>query len=322
MTNRLRLSLMFLASLAAACGGTPEELASESSLATRQDAVTVPAKGTATTLDIGNWNLEWFGATGYGPTNETLQQSNVLSVLQGTDLDIWGLEEVVSETAFNTLKANMPGYAGFLANDPSVTNGAAYYSDFSNTEQKVGILYKTSVASVLGAKVILTANDYDFAGRPPLEVKLRVSLNGHTEDVVFIVLHAKSGSDNTSWQRRLNASNALKSYLDTTWPTTKVVVLGDWNDDLDTSITSRKASPYANFVSASASYTFPTKALTDAHISTTASYPDAIDHQMLTNEMVPYYVAGSVQAYRVDSYISNYSTTTSDHYPVLSRYNW
>jgi endonuclease/exonuclease/phosphatase family metal-dependent hydrolase len=319
MTNRLRLSLMFLASLAAACGGVPDELESQSGLATRKDAVTIPAKGTATTLDIGNWNLEWFGDTSNGPTNESLQQSNVRDVLSGTDLDIWGLEEVVSTTAFNNVKAQLPGYAGFLADDATVTSGKSYYS---TSEQKVGILYKTSIASVLSARIILTANDYDFAGRPPLEVKLHVSLNGHTEDIVVIVLHMKAFNDTTSWQRRVNAGTALKSYLDSTYPTTKVLVLGDWNDDLDTSITSGKATPYANFLSDSADYTFPTKALTDAHISTTASYPDAIDHQLLTNDMVPYYISGSAQAYRVDSYISNYSTTTTDHFPVLSRYTW
>lgn len=320
--SRLRSSLLLLAALAAACGGDPTEFAPESTLATREDAVTIPAKGTATTLDIGNWNIEWFGDTANGPTNETLQQSNVRDVISGADLDIWGLEEVVSATAFNNLKAQLPGYAGFLANDASVLNGAAYYSGFNNTEQKVGILYKTSVASVLGAKVILTANDYDFAGRPPLEVKLRVSLNGRTEDLVVIIFHAKAGSDTTSWQRRTNASAALKSYLDTTWPTTKVMVIGDWNDDVDTSITSGKASSYVNFVNAPASYTFPTKALSDAKISTTTGYPDAIDHQMYTNELAPQYVAGSVTAYRVDQYISNYSNTTTDHFPVLSRYTW
>lgn len=320
--SRLRLSLLLLASLATACGGEPTDFESESTLATREDAVTIPAKGTTTTLDIGNWNIEWFGDTSNGPSNETLQQSNVRDVISGADLDIWGLEEVVSVTAFNNLKSQLPGYAGFLANDPSVLNGAAYYSDFSNTEQKVGILYKTSVASVLGAKVILTANDYDFAGRPPLEVKLRVSLNSRTEDIVVIIFHAKAGSDTTSWQRRTNASAALKSYLDTTYPTTKVVVIGDYNDDLDTSITVGKASPYANFVNAPASYTLPTKALSDARISTTTGYPDAVDHQMLTNEMAPQYVAGSAEAYRVDQYISGYGTTTTDHFPVLSRYTW
>jgi endonuclease/exonuclease/phosphatase family metal-dependent hydrolase len=315
----LRLSLLFLASLAAACGGEASDFAEESSFATRADAVTLPARGTASTLDFGNWNLEWFGSTSNGPTNESLQLSNARDVINGANLDIWGLEEVVSTTSFNNLVSQLPGYAGLLANASTVTSGSTYYS---SSEQKVGILYKTSVASVVSARIILTSYDYDFAGRPPLEVKLRVSLNGRTEDIVVIVLHAKAFNDSTSWQRRYNASVALKSYLDSTWPTTKVMVFGDWNDDVDTSITSGKASPYKNFVDDSLDYTFPTKALSDARISTTASYPDAIDHQLVTNELRASYVAGSVEAYRVDQYISNYSSTTSDHFPVLSRYNW
>jgi endonuclease/exonuclease/phosphatase family metal-dependent hydrolase len=317
--SRLRLSLLLLASLAAACGGDPEDFTPESSLATREDAITIPAKGTASTLDFGNWNIEWFGSTSNGPTNESLQLSNVRDVINGANLDIWGLQEVVSTTSFNTLVSQLPGYAGLLASASTVTSGSTYYS---SSEQKVGLLYKTSVASVVSARIILTSSDYDFAGRPPLEVKLRVSLNGRTEDLVVIVLHAKCCTDSTSWQRRSNASVALKSYLDSTYPTTKVMVFGDWNDDLDTSISSGKASPYKNFVDDSLDYTFPTQALTDARISTTASYPDAIDHQLATNELRASYVSGSVEAYRVDQYISNYSSTTSDHFPVLSRYSW
>jgi len=316
---RSRSFPLFVTFLAAACGGDPSDLSLDSGLATREDAVTIPARGTASTLDFGNWNIEWFGSTSNGPTNESLQLSNVRDVIQGSDLDIWGLEEVVSTTSFSNLKSQLPGYAGLLASDASVLNGSAYYS---SSEQKVGILYKTSIASVLSARVILTANDSDFAGRPPLEVKMRVSLNGRTQDIVVIVLHAKAFNDTTSWQRRYNASQALKSYLDATYPTTKVMVFGDWNDDVDTSITPGQASPYQNFVNDSLDYTFPTKALSDAHISTTASYPDAIDHQLVTNELRASYVSGSVQAYRVDAYISNYSSTTSDHFPVLSRYNW
>jgi endonuclease/exonuclease/phosphatase family metal-dependent hydrolase len=317
--SRLRLSLLLLASLTAACGGDPEDFAPESTLATREDAVTLPARGTASTLDFGNWNVEWFGSTSNGPTNESLQLSNVRDVINGADLDIWGMQEVVSTTSFNNLVSQLPGYAGLLANASTVTSGSSYYS---SSEQKVGIIYKTSLVSVLSARIILTSNDYDFAGRPPLEVKLRVSLNGRTEDIVVIVLHAKCCTDSTSWQRRSNASVALKSYLDSTYPTTKVMVFGDWNDDLDTSITSGKASPYKNLVDDSLDYTFPTQALTDARISTTASYPDAIDHQLTTNELRASYVSGSVEAYRVDQYISNYSNTTSDHFPVLSRYTW
>ncbi|WP_224368956.1 endonuclease/exonuclease/phosphatase family protein [Hyalangium versicolor] len=317
----LRHSVVLLVSFLIGCGGDAafEDLSAESSLGTRQDAVTIPSQGSSTALDIGCWNVEWFGSSSNGPTNETLQQSNVKDVLLGANMDIWGLEEIVSTTAFNNVKSQLSGYAGLVASDSSVTNGSSYYS---SSEQKVGILYKTSVASVQSARIILTSYDSDFAGRPPLEVKLRVTLNGTTRDIVVIVFHAKAFDDATSWQRRLNASNALKSYLDSTYPSTPVVVLGDWNDDVDTSITSGKASPYQNFVSDSADYFFPTKALSDAGVASTASYSDMIDHQLVTNELKSLYVSGSAKVYRVDSYISSYASTTTDHFPVLTRYNW
>lgn len=282
--------------------------------------VAVPAKGGATTLDFATWNIEWFGDAANGPTNEALQQSNVRDVIAGADMDIWGLEEVVSNSAFDNMEAQLPGYSGFLANESLVVNGPQYYSDFGNTEQKVGILYKTSVATLLGAKIILTANDYDFAGRPPMEVTLRTTVNGTTEDIVVIVLHNKCCTDGASYTRRQNASNALKAYLDATYPTQKVFVIGDWNDDVDTSISAGNPSPFRNFVDSPATYRFETKVLSDAGIASTVSYPDMIDHHLVTNEGDAVYLANSAEVYRVDAYIANYGTTTSDHYPVLSRY--
>lgn len=283
---------------------------------------TVPAQGTAGSLDIGNWNIEWFGDAANGPTNDALQLSNVRDVIAGADIDIWGFEEVVDTTEWNQLKAQLPGYTGILANESIVTDGPAFYSGFSNTEQKVALLFKSSVATLLGARIILTANDYDFAGRPPMEVKLRVTLNGVTEDVVVIVLHNKCCSDDASWQRRQNASVALKNYLDTTYPTQKVWVIGDWNDDTDVSITVGSPTPWANFLNDPARYTFPTKALSDAGISSSTGYPDFIDHQLFTNEGGAIYIANSATAFRADTYVPSYATTTSDHFPVYSRYNW
>jgi endonuclease/exonuclease/phosphatase family metal-dependent hydrolase len=279
----------------------------------------IPAKGTAATLDVASWNIEWFGSTGNGPTNEPLQMQNARDVISGSDFDIWGVAEIVDQAAWNSLESQLPGYTGFLASESSVTSGSAYYGA---TEQKVGVLYKSSVATLVGARVILTANDADFAGRPPLEVRLNVTLNGVTEQVVVIVLHMKAFNDLPSWQKRQNASVALKSYLDSTWPTQKVIVVGDWNDDVDTSITSGQATPFQNFVSASASYAFPTRALSLAGISSTTSYPDIIDHHLNSNELHATLVTGSTEVYRVDSYISSYDATTSDHFPVLTRYTF
>jgi endonuclease/exonuclease/phosphatase family metal-dependent hydrolase len=282
----------------------------------------VPGKGTDTTLDIASWNIEWFGDTANGPTNETLQLQNVRNVIAGADIDIWGVAEIVSLAQWNSLKSQLPGYAGFLAKEPNVVNGATYYSGFNNTEQNVGILYKTSIATVMDARVILTGNDTDFGGRPPLQVTLRVSLNGATENIVVIILHAKCCSDSDSWTQRRNAASALKSYLDTNYPTQKVWVIGDFNDDVDTSITPERASPYANFVNDSADYRFPTGILSDFGISSTTNFPDTIDHHLNSNESNATYVDGSVEVYRVDQFITNYAATTSDHYPVLTRYTF
>ena len=279
--------------------------------------VVIPARGTAATLDVASWNIEWFGATGTGPSNETLQLQNARDIINGTDFDIWGVAEIADQTAWNSLESQLPGYTGFLASESVVTSGSTYYS---GTEQRVGILYRSSMATLLGAKLILTANDADFAGRPPLEVRLRVTLNGTTEDIVVIVLHMKAFDDVPSWQKRQNASVALKTYLDTTWPTQKVIVVGDWNDDVDTSITSGQATPYQNFVSDAADYAFPTRALSLAGISSTTGYPDIIDHHLNTNDLHATLVPASTEVYRVDSYITSYDATTSDHFPVLSRY--
>ncbi|HSP78862.1 MAG TPA: endonuclease/exonuclease/phosphatase family protein, partial [Myxococcaceae bacterium] len=200
MKNRLLLPLLLLAALATSCGGSPEEPGSEPrpepGPVPHEEPVVIPPRGTDSTLDLGTWNLEWFGSTSNGPSNESLQLSNVRAVIAGSDLDIWGVAEVVDATHFQQLVSQLPGYAGLLASDSSVTDGGSYYS---TSEQKVGLLYKTDIASVVSARLILTSSDSDFAGRPPLEVLLRVSLNGHTEDLVVIVLHAKAFNDEAAW---------------------------------------------------------------------------------------------------------------------------
>jgi endonuclease/exonuclease/phosphatase family metal-dependent hydrolase len=279
--------------------------------------VAIPARGADDTLDVGSWNIEFFGSTTNGPTNETLQLQNARDVIAGTDFDIWGVAEIVGTTQFNSLKSQLPGYAGFIANDPMVTSGSSFYTA---SEQKVGILFKSSVATLLGARLILTQNDVDFAGRPPLEVKLSVSMGGVTEDIVVIVLHAKAFNDLSSFQRRQAASNALKSFIDTTYPTQKVIVVGDFNDDVDTSITSGQPSPYQNFISDSADYDFLTDVLSAAGQSSTVGFPDMIDHHLGTNDMAAGFITGTAQVYRVDQFIPSYGSTTSDHFPVLTRY--
>ncbi len=280
----------------------------------------VPTQGLPGTLDVGNWNVEWFGDPHHGPTDEARQLDGVSAVMAGARLDIWGLEEVVDAARFRKLLARLPGYAGVLANDASVQGGPASYSDFHNAEQKVALVYRKDEVTVLGARVILARHDHDFAGRPPVEFRLRVHIGGASETLIVIVMHAKSGRDAGSWRRRRAAARALKSYLDETFPTARVLVIGDFNDEVDGSISAGHASPYRAFVGDSADYTFTTLSLEREGIASMVDHRTVIDQQLATNEQYADYVDGSVRVLRADRWVPGYARTTSDHYPVFARY--
>ena len=279
--------------------------------------------GTALTFNVANWNIEWFGDPNYGPTDDTLQLNNVHAVIADAGMDFWGLQELVDGTEFTALKQKLPGYDGFMANDSRVTYGANYYSV---GEQKVGVLFRSDVVSVQKAELILTAYGTEFAGRPPLRVDLRITRNGSSVDVVAIVLHMKAFADSTSYQHRKDAAVLLKRYLDTQLPAARVLVLGDWNDDVDVSITRDSTSssylptPYQNFLDDSASYTFVTRPLSLAGQRSTVSHSQFIDHQLASNELMASYESNSTRILTPSIY--QYGSNTSDHYPVLSRFTF
>ena len=280
-------------------------------------AIQIPARGTSATLDVATWNLLYFGAANQGPADEPLQMARVRDVILGTDFDVWGVQEVTDADAFAALLDRLPGYQGFLASDASVSGGSDSYN---RGELKVGLIYKRALAEVTGARVILTELDYEFAGRPPLEVQLRVTLGGASRDVVMIVLHAKAVADETSWERRMAAGEGLQEYLDATWPDRAVLVPGDWNDDVDESITSGRDTPYRSLVDAAPEWVFPTASLSAAGARSMPRYTEVIDHILASDEAMAWYEEGSAMVYEVDDIIPDYLDTTSDHLPVLARF--
>lgn len=271
-------------------------------------------------VTIGCWNIDWFAdppqADGgfLGPRDNARQQANVLTVLRSKpEVDLWGIEEVVGTSEFTSVVSSLTGYSAVLATD--VPSGTFYYGA---AEQKVALVYRTSKVTVLSAQLILTTSGYQFGGRPPLEVNVRVAGNGATRDLFVIVLHMKAYADLDSYNRRLAAAAALKSYLDTTRAAEQVMVIGDWNDDVDVSIFSPNPTPYANFVGDGTHFRFPTKELSDANRRTIASFSATIDHQLINAALFPSYVTGSASV-SVPS-LTSYASTTTDHYPVTTRY--
>jgi endonuclease/exonuclease/phosphatase family metal-dependent hydrolase len=271
----------------------------------------VPKIGTDTTLDIGTWNIEWFGDSLNGPSNEVTQLKNVTEVIQGMNLDVLGLCEISNAGYWAKLQSNLPDYGAVLTN-------------YSQT-QKTGLLYRKSMFRLLYSKSILLAFDYEFAsGRFPLEVALETQWGSKKDTMYIWVMHLKANTGSTSekltsYNRRAKAAEELKNYLDPKkrW---KGVVLGDWNDDLDVSIVSGKASPFVDWRN-DTNYVFPSYRLSLAKQKSTASYSEMIDHMCVTTSMKSNWLLNQSGVMVGDAYVPSYRFNTSDHYPVWARFS-
>jgi endonuclease/exonuclease/phosphatase family metal-dependent hydrolase len=293
----------------------------------------------ATTLDVVNWNIEWFGSTTLGPSNKPLQEQNIKTVLQNVGADVYALEEVVSETRLANIVSQMPGYAYVLSNYGSYTNPNQSGAGPLSEAQKLGFVYKTALfpagvtSQALLSAGINTAADltnpaYNWyaSGRFPFMVTGTTTLNGVTKTLRFIITHAKANTSPTltSYARRKAGNDSLRTHLNTFYPNDNIIFLGDFNDDLDSTITAGinpKLSSYKQFTDDATNFYSPTLALSLAGKKSTVSYNDVIDHVMLSNEMKCSYMAGTAAILTdVASTIPNYGNTTTDHYPVYTRY--
>ncbi|GGD79619.1 hypothetical protein GCM10011514_49490 [Emticicia aquatilis] len=313
-------------------------------------------------LDVFNWNIEWLGHPTNGPsqsgTNDITQITNASNIIKDVKADVYMLQEICQynpsnpadvTTAFGTiLKALNDTYG---ANTFSGECSSAYSTSVADANpQRVCIIYKNSVVTKIYSKPMFenftpatypptgTPSQFWASGRKPFKFLAKVNINNQTDTVLFVGLHAKSGSDLTSYNRRKYDVRAMYDTLQAEFPTRKTIVLGDLNDDVDKSIATGQISSYAPFL-----YTNPdetviagtrpsafwnpiSKTLSDANCASTASFPDYIDHQIISNEFYDNGVTGikyslaSVSSFR--PVVSNYSTTTSDHYPTVSRFEF
>jgi hypothetical protein len=299
---------------------------------------TISLKGTsidpATTLEVVNWNMEWFGSTDptLGPVNNDLQQQNAETVIKAADADIYGLVEVVDEQRLANIVSHMPGYSYVICNFGSHVNPPEAGGGPLSAAQKEAFVYKTSLFSNVTTRPLVNAapgttsyNNWS-SGRYPFLFTANLTMNCVTEKVNFVLIHAKANTSPTAtaYARRQAAANELHDTLQAYFAAEKVVILGDFNDDLDKSITAGfTTTSYSAFTSEPDSFYSPTLELSLAGKKSTASYNDIIDHVVLTNEMAPYYMPSSATILTdVASDIAKYSTTTSDHYPVYTRYRF
>ncbi|QCR21428.1 T9SS type A sorting domain-containing protein [Pontibacter sp. SGAir0037] len=293
----------------------------------------------AKTLDVMSWNMEFFGSTlpTYGPSDVQLQLQNAKKVIESSKADIIAVQEISDENLLQQLVDMLPGYARVCSDRFSYSfNGP----DPTFPEQKVCFIYNTAFISVVSDRVVFEEmydaartgastplNNYPTSpssfwssGRLPYMLTVDATIEGVTERISLINIHAKSGSANADLIRRRYDVQALKDTLDQYYPDVNLILLGDYNDDVDESI-GGGASTYASFVTAD-NFRVVTSTLSEAGLRSFITQDNVIDHITISDELYDEYYAGSETLIIPFNLIPNYANTTSDHLPVMTRFEF
>ncbi|WP_234733623.1 DUF5689 domain-containing protein [Tellurirhabdus bombi] len=296
------------------------------------------------TLDVAAWNIEWLGNTGNGPTNENLQFQNAISVLSGLQSDVIVLQEISSADAITRLLAGLPGYQGncspFVSNNPGheLPPNPATPTTVPDDAQRVCILYKPDVLSLVSQRPLLEkaqplANyptepeNFWASGRYPYMWTFNTTVNGTQKRLNIVGLHAKANTTQPdSYLRRKYDAQVLYDSLNAQFPNDWLIVAGDFNDDTDFTVATEASIPstestYKQFVDDQARYTFVTRSLSDNGFRTYLTSDNVIDQILVSNELTPAYVAGSAGVGIPFTTIADYGNTTSDHLPVVARFD-
>jgi Secretion system C-terminal sorting domain len=307
----------------------------------------VIVKGTDITqsFDIAAYNTEFFGSDvrddngrEFGPIDDALQIANVRTVLQTMKSDVFAVEEVADDPALDQLVAGLPGYNKIMSDRWSHSFEPP---DPHFPPQKVGFIYNTSTINVVSSRAMF-AELYDAvrantaqlpnypggdgssfwsSGRLPFMATADVTINSVQKRVRMIVLHSKSGSAQEDYNRRKYDAKVLYDTLIAHYPNDNIIILGDLNDDVDGSILPGAESSYKVFVDDQANFSVLTLPLSQSGGATFPSSGSFLDHIIISNELVEELVPNSTVIEDPRLYIANYTTTTSDHLPVGSRFS-
>ncbi len=264
--------------------------------------------GTDSTFDIISWNIEWF------PKNSTTA-IKVQEILANLESDVYALQEIDDTTLLKQVVANIPGYECYFK--------STYYGGLT-------YVYNSNTVQINSKYEIFTSQSYwnAFPRSPQI---LDCTFNG--DNYIIINNHFKCCGDGIlninnptdEENRRLQAVTFLKQYIDNNFPSKKVILLGDLNDEL---IDNNLNNVFQDIILDSSNYSF-----VDMQIAQSSSvdwsyptWPSHLDHILITNELFSAFQdPGSlVSVIRVDDYMSswsNYEDNVSDHRPIGLKLN-
>ncbi|ANI88241.1 hypothetical protein A9P82_02330 [Arachidicoccus ginsenosidimutans] len=303
------------------------------------------------TFDVGCYNLSFFASSGSDAIVRTAdeintQVNNIANVFQHLNIDIAGFEEMSSDSGMNAMISKLNAATG-QTYAALISDRWSYYfqpDDPTYPAQKIGIIYNTATMTLstteppramfknlydsiqngtatLANYPTSTSSSFWSSGRLPYMATFTANINGVSKKIRFIVLHSKSGADATSYSRRQYDAQVLKDTLDTYYPNDNIIMVGDYNDRVYSSITSGEQSSYEEYITDNADYDALTYPLDEAGETSFPGDDGMIDQILITNELVPDYLENSTQVEPANTYVSPYNkVVSSDHLPVYSRF--
>lgn len=251
-------------------------------------------EGTDQTLEIVTWNIENFPQT-------SSTAASVLQIIADTDPDVIALQEITSQSAFADLLSQLSGWSGAI-------------ESFNGSNLMLGYLFKNSEVTVTQTATNLfneqtDENDFAFtAFRRPLLTTI-THTSGLELSLINIHLKCCDGSED----RRRSASELIKEYIDTNQPADRVVVLGDYNDEIIDS----QDNVFQNFIDDAANYRFATIDIAAGSNTNWSfpSWPSQIDNILITDELFEDVI--ETRTLKLDECSTSYLNNVSDHRPVI-----
>ncbi len=271
--------------------------------------------GASSTFEVISWNLETFPKS-----SETADR--VADLIHGLDVDITGFQEIESSVAFEQIVNRLNN----LSDDHWVGYRAG---SSSGTGMELAYIVNSSQVEIIQPPFEIYVNDNREFPREPYVLRVRVD----GDEIVIINNHLKccgNGEiESDEWDeetRRRDANSLLEEYIDYSWDSTKVIVLGDFNDEINES---ESDNVFWNFISNSNTFKFVDMSIAEGHTSgfSYPTWPSHIDHILITNELFDEFESESsfVTTIQIDDGLENgwteYDTHISDHLPVGWRFS-
>jgi len=284
---------------------------------------------TSRSLSVCTWNIKYFGDPQACNCDTALSLDYAIEIMKSLDVDVFALQEIVSETQLTSLTQALGSNYDYLLSDYGSFVNDSNDPDWVDV-QKLAYVYRSDKLENLGTYGLLkstypsnssASSPYGcFAsGRFPFALWVKMKHTANQDSVLLINIHAKAFSGTSEHNRRACGAKQMTDSLQAQYPNENIIVLGDFNDKLEGAITSGfSISPYDymfqnNFVGLTKVSDFP------GEQTWLGSGGSIIDNIVVSNDMYPHLIPNSVLIFdEVTDIIEDFRYDASDHIPVLS----